>query len=239
MSLSPRLKAVADMVTSKNRVCDVGCDHGYLPIYLVRQKISPKVLAMDVKEGPLGHARENVRKAGLEDYITLRLSDGLGGFAAGEAETLVCAGMGGRLMQRILCRETAKARSFRELILQPQSELKAFRGFLREEGYSILWEDMIEEDEKFYPIIKAVPREQTAAKEENHNCRELEDRFGPVLLKRKHPVLIAYLEREREGAERLRALLEESRGSEKAAERLEEHKKETEYIEEALKLCRL
>ena len=142
-------------------------------------------------------------------------------------------------MQRILCRETAKARSFRELILQPQSELKAFRGFLREEGYSILWEDMIEEDEKFYPIIKAVPREQTAAKEENHNRRELEDRFGPVLLKRKHPVLIAYLEREREGAERLRALLEESRGSEKAAERLEEHKKETEYIEEALKLCRL
>lgn len=236
MKLSARLKAAADMVTPGNRVCDVGCDHGYLSIYLIEQRISPKALAMDVREDPLGRAREHVLRAGLEDYITLRLSDGLAGFETGEAETMVCAGMGGRLMERILCREPAKTKSFRELILQPQSELASFRRFLREQDYSILWEDMIWEEGKFYPVIKALPVRQMAAGQKNGNKQELEDRFGPILLERRHPVLLAYLKRELESAGRLKALMEEAGGSERAAQRLKELVKETEYIEEAMKL---
>ncbi len=246
--LSLRLLAVADMVSPGNRVCDVGCDHGYLPIYLIEQKISPKVLAMDVREGPLGHARAHVSEAGLTDYITLRLSDGLTGFGIGEAETLVCAGMGGRLMQRILERDPSKTGSFRELILQPQSEIAAFRRFLREQGYSIVWEDMVWEEEKFYPVIKAVPGEQISAMERKEqkafpglpegicagDSKELEDRFGPVLLERKHPVLLLFLERERESMSRLTASLKKAAGSQKAAGRLKELLKETDYIEEAM-----
>ena len=236
MNLSARLKAAADMVTPGNRVCDVGCDHGYLSIYLIEQRVSPKALAMDVREGPLGRAREHVLRAGLEDYITLRLSDGLAGFQEGEAQSLVCAGMGGRLMERILSREPAKSKSFRELILQPQSELVSFRRFLREQGYSILWEDMVWEEGKFYPVIKALPGKQTADGQENENRQELEDRFGPILLKRRHPVLLAYLKRELESVERLKVLMEEAGGSERAAQRLKELGEETEYIEEAMKL---
>lgn len=253
ISLSARLKAAADMVTSGNRVCDVGCDHGYLSIYLIEQGISPKVLAMDVREGPLGHAKEHVLGAGLQDYITLRLSDGLTGFEEGEAQTLVCAGMGGRLIRKILCREPFKTKSFRELILQPQSETAALRRFLREQGYSVIWEDMIWEEGKFYPLIKAVPDkkvsgvqradgrmrdEEGSPVQENEDRLELEERFGPILLERKHPVLLAFLERERESAGRLKALLEEAKESEKAAERLEELKKEIRYIEQARELCR-
>lgn len=236
MKLSARLKAAADMVTPGNRVCDVGCDHGYLSIYLIEQRISPEALAMDVREGPLGRAREHVLRAGLEDYITLRLSDGLAGFEAGEAETLVCAGMGGRLMEKILCREPAKTKSFRELILQPQSELASFRQFLREQDYSILWEDMIWEEGKFYPIMKAVPEGQATCRLKSENRQELEDRFGPILLERRHPVLYDYLKREKESAGRLKVLLEKTGESERARQRIEELEEEIKSMEEAMRL---
>ncbi len=238
VSLSARLKALADMVTRGNRVCDVGCDHGYLSIYLAEQKISPGVLAMDVREGPLGQAREHVALAGLGDYIALRLSDGLTAFEIGQAQTLVCAGMGGRLMERILAREPDKSRSFEELILQPQSEIAAFRRFLKKEGYSILREDMIWEDGKFYPVIKAsFSGPESASGQETGQCGELEERFGPYLLKVRHPVLCEYLKRERESARTLAdALKEKAQESGRTAGRLLELTEEIGYLEQALRL---
>ncbi len=238
--LSARLKAVSGMVTAGCSVCDVGCDHGYLSIYLIEQKISPKVLAMDVRKGPLGHAREHVAKAGLEDYITLRLSDGLDGFEAGEAESLVLAGMGGRLMQRILEREPQKTKAFRELILQPQSELAGLRRFLRSEGYAVQAEDMVWEEGKYYPVIKALPgalERSTKSLEETETDRELEDRYGSCLLREKHPVLLSYLKEEREALGRLIQTLEEAGESKRAAKRMEELSKEMGYTQEAIRLC--
>ena len=125
--LSERLRAVASMVAPGVRVCDVGCDHGFVSIWLVECRISPCVLAMDVREGPLGAARKHVTERGLQSRIETRLSDGLHNYKIGEADSLICAGMGGRLMMRILGEEKAKTDSFRELILQPQSELMEFR----------------------------------------------------------------------------------------------------------------
>lgn len=152
--LSDRLLAVAAMVTVGNRVCDVGCDHGFVPIYLVRQGISPAVLAMDVKNGPLSAAKEHIAEHGLEKVIETRLSDGLHNYNIGESDTLICAGMGGRLMMRILSDNRNKTESFRELILQPQSEIEQFRAWLRGQGYRITDENMIEEDSKFYPMMR-------------------------------------------------------------------------------------
>jgi len=191
VTLSERLRTVADMVTEGNRVCDVGCDHGFVPIYLIQQKISPKVLAMDLRKGPLRAAREHVAAYGLEEKIETRLSDGLHNYKNGEADTLVCAGMGGGLMMRILSEDREKTASFQELILQPQSEIEKFRRFLRESGLRILDENILEEEGKFYQVIRAVGAD--APLEEL--CK-LEDRYGPVLLRKKTPVFFAYLERE-------------------------------------------
>ena len=102
MQLSLRLSAIADLVTEGNRLVDVGCDHGYLPVYLIQQKKIPSAIAMDVRKGPLSRAQEHIRQYGLEEYIQTRLSDGLEGLKAGEGDTLVIAGMGGPLMERIL-----------------------------------------------------------------------------------------------------------------------------------------
>lgn len=230
--LSARMQAVADMVTAGNRVCDVGCDHGYVSIYLVQKKISPSVLAMDVNEGPLLRAREHVADAGLFEYITLRLSDGLTAYGQEEADTLICAGMGGRLMQRILAQYPSKTKAFKELILQPQSELFLFRRFLRNVGYSIVWEDMILEDEQFYPVIKAV----LSKGERDSGDWEIEDRFGPVLIQRKHPILAAFLKREWANYLKVRDRLQQAGGAERTIIRLRELEEEMGYIKKAARL---
>lgn len=155
--LSKRLQALANMVTPGLSVCDVGCDHGFLSIYLVQKQIAPRVLAMDLRTGPLEGAKKHISAYGLEKQITTRLSDGLEAMEIGEAQAMVCAGMGGALMASILQKESKKAHSLKELILQPQSEVPIFRTFLKDAGYEIVAEDMVEEEGKFYPMMKVVP----------------------------------------------------------------------------------
>lgn len=194
--LSDRLKAVADMVTVGNRVCDVGCDHAFAAIYLINHKISPYVIAMDLRTGPLTGAGRNIEEYGLSAYIETRLSDGLENYKIKEADSLICAGMGGKLMIDILTGYPEKTASFKELILQPQSELERFRYFLKSYGYTILDENMIEEGGKFYPIIKAVKRHKTLTQGESLNCawtERMENRYGPVLIKERNPVLRRYI----------------------------------------------
>lgn len=188
VGISNRLTALAQMVTVGNKVCDVGCDHGFLSIYLVQKGICPQALAMDVRRGPLSQAREHIAEYVLDQYIETRLSDGLSAYKAGEAQSLVCAGMGGRLMAGILERGRVQAQEFAELILQPQSELSFFRKFLRKEGYRTVNENMIEEEGKFYFLIKVVPTGGPVP------CLDpLFDVFGEFLLKQKNPVLKRYL----------------------------------------------
>ena len=259
--LSKRLRMLADMVTPGNRLADVGCDHGFLDICLVQEGVCPGALAMDVREGPLGSVREHVRQYGLGDYIEIRLSDGLRACGAGEADTLVCAGMGGRLMERILTEGLDKAAQMKELILQPQSEIPEFRRFLRNAGFEIVREDAVSEDGKYYFAMKAVPRglrgifreplpeeigaeetgaeetgaEETGAEETEagERSRQLYDMFGELLLGERHPVLRSYLLERRDCLQKLGAAMAQA-GTERARGRLGEIQEELAQIERAL-----
>lgn len=222
MELSRRLTAVAGMVTEGNVVCDVGCDHGYVSIYLIKQGISPHVIAMDVRKGPLSHAKKHIDMYGLCDYIETRLSDGMDELQTGEADTLIMAGMGGRLMEDIITRGMNKVEHLKELILQPQSEIGLFRKFLRDNGLKIVEEDMVYEDGKYYSLMRAVSGKQAVCQD---TVSRIYDLYGEILLTNRHPVLKQYLDYQHE---KLRQLLDElsavSAESEKSRKRIEEVK---------------
>lgn len=160
MELSKRLHMVASMVEKGSIPADVGCDHGYVAVYLIREGICPRVFAMDVNVGPLERAREHVEESGLAAYIDVRLSDGISGLPCRgerpEADTLLAAGMGGRLMVKIMEEGRDKLTRMRWAILQPQSEAWLVREALKKNGYFITDENMIWEEGKFYTAIKAV-----------------------------------------------------------------------------------
>lgn len=200
VTLSKRLKMLADMVTAGNGVADVGCDHAFLSIYLVQTGKCPRCLAMDVREGPLLGAKEHIISYGLGEYIETRSSDGLTAYRTGEAKTLICAGMGGRLMERILTEGGEKTRSFSELILQPQSEIPEFRAFLKKENFQITEESAVYEEGKYYFAMKAIYKEQVPPAKNRQSAGghgpksdELYDLYGKCLLQGQHPVLKQYL----------------------------------------------
>ena len=93
MELSKRLTAVAGLVTEGASVADIGTDHGYIPIHLIEQNLSPKVIAMDINKGPLERARIHIAGYGMSDRIETRLSDGLAAVKPKEVEEMIVAGM--------------------------------------------------------------------------------------------------------------------------------------------------
>lgn len=233
--LSERLQSLVAMVSPGKCVVDVGCDHGFVSIYLVQQGISPKVLAMDVRQGPLSRAREHIREYGLEDYIETRLSDGLLECKEEEAQSLVCAGMGGKLMMKILTESESKAKSLDELILQPQSELPAFRRFLKESGYRTLDENILCEDGKFYFLFKVRFEKEPVLGHESEREKEqvLYEKYGELLLKRKHPVLREYLDFMLGTARQIEDNLKGGQG-ERAEERISEIRQEIKDLQAAI-----
>ena len=230
VQLSERLTAIAEMVTEGNRLVDVGCDHGYLPVYLMLQHKISRAIATDVGKGPLARAQEHIAQYHMEAYIETRLCNGLSEIRPGEGDTLVIAGMGGPLMERILSEGRHALPGFQELILQPQSDIPHFRRFVMQNGYQIIQEEMILEDGKFYPIMKVVQHEG----EQPAVWSREEEMFGRLLLERKHPVLKLYLERELRIRSEISAQLESASGD-AAKKRRMEVEEEKQLILTALK----
>ena len=151
MELSPRLAAIAARVPPGFRLADIGTDHAYLPAYLLLEGTIPSAVASDVNRGPLDRGRETARQAGVEEKIDFRLSDGLNGLEANEADVIVIAGMGGELIARIL----SEAPWTREklLLLQPMTAQPELRRWLNGNGYRIEGEAVVREGQKLYVIL--------------------------------------------------------------------------------------
>ena len=192
MAASKRMEAIASFLPMGCKMAaDIGTDHGYLPIYAVQRGLVDSFIAMDVKEGPLAKAKKNIKEAGLEDKIKLRLSDGFAQLKEGEADCIVISGLGGKLMVRILDEGKDKAKGAKKLILSPQSEPFKVRRWLFENQFVIVEEDMLLEDGKEYVIITARPGRMEP-------LSLLQERYGPCLLKNRHPLLLEKLKKEQE-----------------------------------------
>jgi tRNA (adenine22-N1)-methyltransferase len=193
MQISKRLNAVASLVTPGNRVADIGCDHAYTSIYLAENNISPHIIAMDVNQGPIDRAKENIVKYGYEDRIDTRKSNGLEKLEQGEAQTIVIAGMGGGLTIQILTERMEILQSVKELILQPQSEIHRVRTMLSQYDFVITKEDMLKEDGKYYAMMKAEPKHLVQEYEPYILTKNEHYYFGKLLLEQQNPVLYEFL----------------------------------------------
>lgn len=225
MKLSKRMRRLASLVTGGNRLADVGTDHGYIPIALVKEDKIPGAIAMDVNQGPLTRAGAHIREFGLSTYIETRLSDGLTGLKPGEADTVLIAGMGGMLTVRILDEGSHCLNTVKELVLQPQSDIQEVRRWLGRHGFRIDLEDIVEEDEKYYPMFRAVrgPAEEGA---------EYELYYGDSRLQQSPEILRDYLKKKTAGYENLRESL--SLKKLKASGRVKEIERELRLANEAL-----
>ncbi len=187
-----RMLAIAALVDHAKTLADIGCDHAYISINLLENGKAEKIIASDLREGPLNIAKENIKLAGFEEKIETRLCSGLESFAAGEVDTILISGMGGMLVKEILSEGIKVVEAADTLILEPQSDLRVVRAYLRKIGFEIVEEDMLKESGKYYQIIKAVKAEINQVSE-NEIVLMAEDEFGSVLIKKKHPVLKEFL----------------------------------------------
>lgn len=196
MQLSKRLYMNAELVPDGSSVADIGCDHGYVSIYLAEKK-NCRVIAMDVKEGPLSIAKKNISRAGLQDIIECRLSDGLTELEPGEADTLLLAGMGGRLILSILQKKPEVMRRIQTLVLQPQSDFREVRAGLSALGFVIQKESYCMDAGKDYVAICAerVSCEHTGS---GQNYSEAELCYGRFLKQIKDTDYYNYLLREKQ-----------------------------------------
>ncbi|MDY2629250.1 MAG: class I SAM-dependent methyltransferase [Lachnospiraceae bacterium] len=226
MNLSIRLKKIADFVPDGGVMADVGTDHGHLPIYLVSLHKNTGAIAMDVRPGPLSRAEQAVRMCGLQDRIQLRLADGLAALEPGEADTVVIAGMGGALIQKILGEGRHMWDSVGHWILSPQSEIGETRHWLEEHGFSILKEDMVLDAGKYYVVMDAVRGSM-------HYDHEYEYAYGRSLIRNNHPVLKEFLDQEQEKFKKLRLMLE-NQSTERSHIRLREIEQEKNQVLAAL-----
>ena len=159
--LSARLAACCSFVKPGDRVADIGCDHGYLGIYLLKNGIASSVIAADIREGPLQSAVKNSEKFCVRDKMTFYLSDGVRNVPR-EFDTLVCAGMGGDTMVSILTAAPWLKNEQYRLILQCQTKTALLRKYLSENGWAIRQEIIIRDGKFLYTVIEAVRQEDCA-----------------------------------------------------------------------------
>lgn len=147
-----RLLSAIPYIEHGATVADIGTDHAYLPIHLVRQGIAFRAVAADINRGPILSAEANIASAGLADHIQTVQTDGLHGIDAYAPDHILIFGMGGELIIRILEQAQWVKNKGITLILQPMSRVHLLRRWLNENGFVICGETLTD-SAKFYQTI--------------------------------------------------------------------------------------
>ncbi len=180
--LTPRLSMIAGLVPATVTVCDIGTDHGYVAIYLAKKGIAEKVIAADIKSGPLKQAEKNISLFDASDKVETRLSDGFENIGEKEADCAIIAGMGGETIAEILKNE----KGCKHFVLQMQTGHRELREFLSANGFIIEKEAIAQEGRKMYTALLCV-------RGEKYTLTEIEKEIGPLLIKEKPPLFDDYV----------------------------------------------
>ena len=188
-TLSMRLERVAANVPVGARLADIGSDHAYLPVALMRRGVITAAVAGEVATTPFHAAQRTVRDNGLEQQISVRLADGLAAIKRGDGITAISVcGMGGETIRDILDSGKAHLSGQERLILQPNGGEQPLRQWLMDNGYRILCEELLRENRFYYEIIVA---ERTGPV--TYTDEQLY--FGPLQMQARSPEFLAKWQR--------------------------------------------
>ena len=158
MRLSKRIYAIVNQVNRGETAADIGTDHGYVPMILMREGISPSVIMSDISDGSLAKAVQTFRLCGIDVPAScFRTGDGLDTIEPGEVDDIIISGLGGLTIAEILDSDITKSRSYRKLILQPRKHSGNLRYYLYTHGWDITGEHLAQEGKFVCEIITAVP----------------------------------------------------------------------------------
>lgn len=154
IKLTERLSKIYDKVNPGETVCDVGTDHGYIPLALLENGITDKVIMSDISEGSLKKCKENAETLlPSAAPFDLRQGSGIEVLESGEVDTVIMAGMGGMLIQEILGKDYHHSHSFRRYILQPRKHIGRLRYWLLDNDFTVVHEDLAREGKFIWPIL--------------------------------------------------------------------------------------
>lgn len=208
--LSGRLQDVAAFVPSGAKLLDVGSDHAYLPIALIKAGHISQAIAGEVVQGPYDSALKNVVAYDLSSQIEVRLANGLAAFEpSDQVEAITICGMGGRLIADILDAGKEKLAQVNRLILQPNNREDDLRNWLQANQFTIVAEKIMTENDKFYEIL--------VAEHGNEQLSTRDLRFGKFLSTEKSPVFVSKWEREVDKLEYALASIPESNEADRSA----------------------
>ncbi len=193
--MNKRLKAIEQLVRKDRITADIGTDHAYLPIQLVKTGKCTKVYACDVRKGPLSIAEENIRHAGYTHQIPVVLSDGFEHVPM-DTDCAVIAGMGVYTALGILEKAQNRLSLLKEIIVQVNDDVPVLRKWISDHGYTILEEDIVADKKHTYMIV-------VFSADDHPGYTEEEILFGPVLLHRKDPVFLQYWQTRRQFLEQV------------------------------------
>lgn len=228
--LSQRLEAVVRYIPKGYRLADIGSDHAYLPCHAVKTGVTPFVVAGEVVEGPYQSAKQQVEMEGLTGQIVVRKGNGLDVIEAGEVDCITIAGMGGALIASILESGKEKLSLTKRLILQPNISAITIRNWLLLNGWELIAEEIVEEDDKIYEILVAEQGDP------NKPYRELQKGLllGPFLMEEKSPVFQKKWQAELMNWQRILAQLEKAAKTEENDKKRAELSEKSRMVEEVL-----
>lgn len=198
MELSKRLKKITDNMEKVDVIADIGTDHGYIPIYCIKEGLCNKAIAIDINKEPLDKAKLNSVLEGVDTSIEFRLGGGLSKLKMGEANIAVIAGMGGNQIRDILEEHLEVAEAMEYLILVPAQNPEILREYLYTNNYEVIVEDLCEEEGVYYEIFKVRVKNG-----EKTVLDSIYYEVSPMLLRQKHPLMKEYLEHKLELNERI------------------------------------
>ena len=226
-TLSRRLERVAAHVPAGARLADIGSDHGYLPVALMRRGLITAAVAGEVALTPFRSATRTVQENGLEQAISVRLADGLEAMepADGISAISVC-GMGGETIRDVLDRGKTRLSGQERLILQPNGGEQPLRQWLMEHDYRIVCEELLRENRFDYEIIVAEPTGP-----EQYSAEALY--FGPLQMQARSPTFLRKWQRMLKQKQRTLASFAHARQA-VSAEKVQEVTQQAQWITELL-----